>query len=116
MKKTLQQDWRYAQANKEALLSLGIYALYFVWWYVCAYGLGAGNPDDYTYIFGLPAWFFLSCIAGYPLLSFILWVIVKFFFKDMPLDDEGEEEDAAPHAASAAAPETTSAGMHSEEA
>src|SRR5574344_1747947 len=26
------QDRRFAQANKEALLSLGVYALYFVWW------------------------------------------------------------------------------------
>ena len=42
-----------------------------------------------TYIFGLPAWFFLSCIAGYPLLSALLWFMVRRFFKDIPLDEEG---------------------------
>ena len=78
MNKPFKQDWRYAQANREALLTLGAYGLYFVWWYACAYGLGHGDPEGYDYIFGLPAWFFLSCIAGYPLLSALL-----------PLDEEG---------------------------
>ena len=88
MDNSFKQDWRYAQANREALLTLGAYALYFVWWYVCAYGLGSGDPDDYSYILGLPAWFFTSCIAGYPLLSVILWVMVRRCFKDIPLDEE----------------------------
>ena len=39
MNKPFKQDWRYAQANREALLTLGAYGLYFVWWYACAYGL-----------------------------------------------------------------------------
>ena len=60
-----------------------------VWWYACAYGLGDGDPEGYDYIFGLPAWFFLSCIAGYPLLSALLWFMVRRFFKDIPLDEEG---------------------------
>ena len=57
--------------------------------YACAYGLGDGDPEGYDYIFGLPAWFFLSCIAGYPLLSALLWFMVRRFFKDIPLDEEG---------------------------
>ena len=43
MNKPFKQDWRYAQANREALLTLGAYGLYFVWWYACAYGLGDGG-------------------------------------------------------------------------
>ncbi|NDV18398.1 DUF997 family protein [Pseudodesulfovibrio sp. JC047] len=82
------QDPRFKQANKEALLALGVYALYFVWWYVCAYGLGDGNPDDYVYVFGMPEWFFYSCIVGYPLITILLWVVVRCCFKDMPLDSE----------------------------
>lgn len=87
------QDWRIQQANKEALLALGAYALYFVWWYVCAYGLGSGDPDEYTYVFGLPAWFFYSCIVGYPLITIVLWIVVRLKFKDMPLDADLSEED-----------------------
>ncbi|MEG2004702.1 MAG: YhdT family protein, partial [Bilophila sp.] len=77
----------------EALLSLGMYALYFVWWYVCAYGLGSGDPANYSYVLGMPAWFFYSCILGYPLLSFALWLMVRVFFKNIPLDEEGVDEE-----------------------
>lgn len=48
MNKPFKQDWRYAQANREALLTLGAYGLYFVWWYACAYGLGDGDRKGMT--------------------------------------------------------------------
>ena len=80
MSKPFKPDRRYAQANREALLTLGAYGLYFVLWYVCAYGLGEGDPEGYAYIWGLPAWFFLSCIVGYPLLSLLLWGIFYIRF------------------------------------
>ena len=92
MKHGFRQDWRYAQANKEALISLGMFVLYFVWWYACAYGLGEGDPAEYTYIFGMPSWFFWSSIAGYPIISLLLWLLVHYVFKDMPLDDEGTDD------------------------
>jgi uncharacterized membrane protein YhdT len=37
---------------------------------------------------GLPAWFFYSCIVGYPLITIGLWIMVRLGFKDMSLDDE----------------------------
>ncbi|WP_319759039.1 YhdT family protein [Maridesulfovibrio sp.] len=86
------KDWRFAQANKEALFTLGAYALYFIWWYVCSYGMGSGDPEEYEYIFGLPEWFFYSCIVGYPLITIILWGLVRFKFKHMPLEEESEDE------------------------
>ncbi len=86
MKKETASDRRFAQADKEALFTVGAYVLYFVWWYAFAYGLGGGDPASYTYICGLPAWFFLSCIVGYPLISLVLWLMVRFVFKDVPLD------------------------------
>lgn len=85
------QDRRYAQANKEALLALGAYAVYFVWWFVFAYGLGDADPETYSYVFGLPAWFFYSCILGYPLIVVLLWVMVRLFFREMPLDENMDE-------------------------
>lgn len=113
-KKVFCQDWRYAQANREALLSLGMYALYFIWWYACAYGLGSGDPAEYTYVFGLPSWFFYSCILGYPLLSFALWLMVRFCFKEIPLDEEGCDEDDATGPPSTTAPhaDDTVGGEH----
>lgn len=90
---------RFAQANKEALITLGLYLGYFVWWYACAYGLGSGDPGEYSYVWGFPAWFFYSCIVGYPLIAFTLWLVVRLFFRDMPLDAyQGADPKAAPDA------------------
>lgn len=82
----IKEDRRYKQANKEALISIGLYIAYFLWWYFSAYGLGSKDPSRYTYVMGLPSWFFYSCIAGYVLITAAVWVTVKFFFKDLPLD------------------------------
>lgn len=90
------KDRRFRQADREALLALFAYALYFIWWYVFAYGLGSGNPDDYSYVLGMPAWFFYSCIVGYPLITLTLWAIVRLFFKDMPLG-EIDDDPGSPH-------------------
>ena len=88
---------RFSQANREALLALALYAGYFVWWYAFAYGLGSGDPKDYSYVLGFPSWFFFSCIAGFPLLTLAVWLMVRYGYKDMPLDSE---EQAAPCAGS----------------
>ncbi|WP_243544474.1 YhdT family protein [Pseudodesulfovibrio tunisiensis] len=89
------QDWRYAQANKEALLALGAYGLYFIWWYAFAYGLGDSDPEQYAYVLGLPEWFFYSCIVGYPLITLLLWAMVRLFYRDMPLDGESGDPDGS---------------------
>lgn len=69
-------DSRFLQANREALFALAAYALYFLWWYLTAYGLGSDSPDNY------------SCVLGYPVACLLVWGLVRFFFKDMPLDDD----------------------------
>jgi uncharacterized membrane protein YhdT len=81
------QDRTALQSRREALLTLGAYALFFLWWYATAYGLGDGDPENYSYVLGLPAWFFYSCVVGYVALSLVLWLMVRLFFKDIPLDD-----------------------------
>lgn len=80
------RDHRIKQANKEALVSLAVYAVYFLWWYLSGYGIGNTDPETYSYIFGFPSWFFYSCILGYPLITVILWLVVRVFFKEIPLD------------------------------
>ena len=82
----------FRQADREALITLGLYVFFFLWWTVFAFGLGAGDPADYTYVWGMPAWFFYSCVLGYPVITLLLWGVVRFFFSDMPLD--GSENDS----------------------
>lgn len=77
---------RYRQADREALITLGVYAFFFLWWTFFAFGLGSGDPENYTYVFGMPAWFFYSCVLGYPVVTIVLWFALKLFFKDMPLE------------------------------
>lgn len=69
---------------------LGLYLLFFVWWYASAYGFG-DDPAEYNYILGFPEWFFYSCIVGYIGISVLLWICVSFFFTEVDLN-EGEDE------------------------
>ena len=84
----------FRQADREAYITLGLYIFFFLWWTLFAFGLGAGDPDEYSYVFGLPAWFFYSCVAGYPVVTLILWLVVRRWFADIPLDvSEGDGDD-----------------------
>lgn len=85
-------DYRFKIANREALIGVGLVIFNFIWWYGFAYGLGSKDPAEYTYIFGLPAWFFYSCVLGFIVMSILVTIIVKFWFIDIPLDDEVEED------------------------
>jgi len=76
------------QLNKEALYTIGMFILFFIWWYVCAYGLA----DAAWTVFGLPAWFFMSCVVGWVLCCVGVWFMVKKIFKDVDLDEYKPEE------------------------
>lgn len=80
------------QIRKEAMISIGLYAAFFIWWYVTGYGIAErGTPQTYTYVIGLPMWFFLSCIVGYILFAIASIVVVRKFFRDFDLGEETEE-------------------------
>ena len=89
-------DPRYRQSDKEALLTLGLYVLFFLWWTLFAFGLGSGDPAAYSTTFGMPDWFFYSCVAGYPLLTLVLWLVVHFGFRHMSLDTPPGDLSAPP--------------------
>ncbi len=81
------------QMKKEALISVALYVGFFIWWYFTGYGIAEkGTPETYTYIFGLPMWFFLSCIVGYVLFCIASIVIIRKFFKDFDLGEEKKEQ------------------------
>lgn len=83
------EDPRYKQANKEALLGVGLFILNFIWWFAFGYGLGGKPPEQYTYVLGLPSWFFWSCVAGFVVFWILAHLMVTLFFKDIPLDEKG---------------------------
>lgn len=83
-------DPRFKISNREALIGVGIAIINFLIWYGFAYGLGSKPVEQYQFIFGLPAWFFYSCVLGFLIITFIVWIVVKFFFADVPFE-EGEQ-------------------------
>lgn len=75
-------------ANREALIGVGLAIFNFIWWFGFAYGLGSKDPSEYTYVFGLPTWFFYSCVVGFVVMVAIIIIVIKKFFVEVPLDEE----------------------------
>ncbi|WP_217587394.1 YhdT family protein [Lentibacillus saliphilus] len=84
-------DPRFKVAHKEAMIGVALVIFNFIWWFGFAYGLGKGDPADYQFVFGLPAWFFYSCVVGLVVMIVLVTFVVKVFFTDMSLEEEEEE-------------------------
>ena len=97
------QNKRFKQADREALITLGLYGFFFLWWTLFAFGLGSGDPENYSYVFGMPAWFFYSCVLGYPVMTLLLWVVIRRYFKNMPLNAAPDDANGGPGLAGTAA-------------
>lgn len=81
------------QIKKEAIVTLILYIFYFCWWYYFAYMFEDTDVENYTYILGLPAWFFYSCVLGLIVINILVYLAVKFIFKDIDLDDLGDDDE-----------------------
>ncbi|MCM3763359.1 YhdT family protein [Neobacillus niacini] len=81
-------DKRFKIAHREALIGVALVIINFIIWYGFAYGLGSAKVEDYTYILGLPAWFFYSCIAGTIFMIILVILALKFLFKAVPFDEK----------------------------
>jgi uncharacterized membrane protein YhdT len=89
--KKLDKDGRLSRiANREALIGVGLVVFNFIWWYAFAYGLGSKDPAEYSYVFGMPAWFFYSCVLGFIVMSVLVIFVVKKYFVEIPFDEEKE--------------------------
>ncbi len=82
-------DRRYKVANREAIIGICLAIFNFIWWFGFAYGLGSKPVEEYTYIAGLPSWFFYSCVVGFLVVVLLVVILVKGVFKEVPFDDEG---------------------------
>lgn len=86
------EDPRYKQCNKEAIYGILLGVANVIWWYSFGYGLGARPVEEYSYILGFPAWFFISCILGSIIFIILTFIMVDKLFDDMPLDKLSKEE------------------------
>ena len=85
--KAIEEDQRLVACKKEAAITISVRLVLSAVLVIIKYGVGAGNPQDYTYLFGLPLWASLSYIAIFITLIFS-GVLVKKVFKDFSLEDE----------------------------
>jgi uncharacterized membrane protein YhdT len=86
-----EHDSRFKIARREAWIGIILVIINFVWWYGFAYGLGSESVEGYEYVFGLPSWFFYSCVGGFVLMVILVTLAVKYLFKEVPFEDEQEE-------------------------
>jgi uncharacterized membrane protein YhdT len=84
----LMKDKRFKIAHKEAIIGVVLVIINFLWWYGFAYGMGSGDPAQYQYIFGMPEWFFYSCVVGTIVMIILIFLSVKFLFKEVDFDEE----------------------------
>ncbi|MFS0782660.1 YhdT family protein [Bacillus sp. 1P06AnD] len=78
-------------AHKEARIGICLVLANFLWWFGFAYGLGSGQPSQYTYILGFPAWFFFSCIVGLIVMAILVTVVVTYCFTEIPFEEEDDQ-------------------------
>ncbi|ANG94422.1 YhdT family protein [Enterobacteriaceae bacterium 155047] len=76
-------DTRFVQAHKEARWALWLTLLYLTAWLVTAY-----LPDSDIGITGLPHWFEMACLLVPLVFILLCWVMIKFVFVDIPLEDD----------------------------
>ncbi|MEY4476223.1 MAG: hypothetical protein RL248_1990 [Pseudomonadota bacterium] len=78
-------ETRFLQAHKEARWVFGLTLAYLASWILTAY-----LPGNVPGIMGLPAWFEAACIM-LPLVFIVLcWLMVRFIFRDISLEDDNE--------------------------
>lgn len=87
-KETTKMDPRFKIAHREAWMGVGLAIFNFLWWFGFAYGLGSRPVEDYRYIFGLPDWFFYSCVVGFILISALVIVVTKYFLTEVSFEEE----------------------------
>ncbi|MBD2797840.1 YhdT family protein [Xenorhabdus sp. 18] len=83
-------DGRFVQSNKEARWAIFLTLAYLVGWLLCAY-----LPSDAIGITGLPRWFELACLLLPTLFIILCGLMVKYLFKDIPLEDGALEDSDA---------------------
>ncbi len=82
----IEQDHRFLICKREAIISLVVWFMFMFSTVGVAYSIGSRPIQDYTYIWGIPAWYFatIAVVLGFVALVFVLLIYV---FKDFELTD-----------------------------
>ena len=85
---------KFVQMNKEANATWIIAAIIIAYWWITGFGVYGVFGAEWT-IFGMPAWFVLSCFGSWILSIVLVIVMVKVVFKHFDLDEDEEFVDVS---------------------
>lgn len=86
--KDIEIDPRFKVCTREMIITLAVWFLYAIISITVAYELGKGPVEAYTYVMGLPKWWFATILITL-IFTFVVIGITLFVFKDMDLTDVG---------------------------
>ncbi len=84
---------KFVQMNKEAKATWIAAAVIIIFWWLAGFGVYGAFGTELK-IFGMPAWFVLSCFGSWILSVVLVAFLIKAVFKDFSLDDELSEENS----------------------
>lgn len=84
-------DPRFKVCKKEFFICCGIFAVFAAAMLFCVFVIGGGDPREYSYICGMPSWYF-AVIAVCIVTAVAVSVILDKFFQHMSLEPDGELE------------------------
>ena len=87
-----EEDPRYRQCNREALISVAVFLVSFVIIAGMSLLVGYGKPaDEIRLIAGFPDWFFYGVVVGGIVIALLPIPVVKLFFREMSIEAVDEE-------------------------
>ena len=88
-----EEDERYQQCSKEMWLTVAFFLVNVLVMGGLAVVMGYGRPvEEVQLIFGLPVWYWYSGVVGSVVLIILAFLMIKLFFKEMPLGATEEDE------------------------
>lgn len=80
-----EEDTRYRQCNKETIAISILFLLNGMIAMLLAYFLSRGAVSDFGYTLGMPNWVFYSVMIVPLAFVAITYLVIRVFFKDVPL-------------------------------
>lgn len=88
-----EEDDRYPQCTKEMWLTVAFFVLNVLIAGGLAVLLGYGKPpEEVRLVAGLPVWYWYSGVIASVVLIILAFLMVKLFFREMPLGPVDEDE------------------------
>ena len=88
----IEVDPRFIVCTREMFISFGVFAVFAIAMLFVVFVVGGGDPREYSYILGMPAWYFwVFVVCG--LTAIGISIVLDKLFKHMSLEPEGQIEE-----------------------